>query len=547
MVLIVSQAAPAMVSVIDPGAGNTCPSKVNGNSLAQTERLTVEVSSGSSATVMVLIVSQATPAMVSVIDPGAGNTCPSKVNGNSLAQTERLTVEVSRGSSASVLVLIESQATRVMESVIDPGAGNTWPSNVYLNSSAPTERLTVEVSSGSSATVMVLIVSQATPAMVSVIDPGAGNTCPSKVNGNSLAQTERLTVEVSSGSSATVMVLIVSQATPAMVSVIDPGAGNTCPSKVNGNSLAQTERLTVEVSSGSSATVMVLIVSQATPAMVSVIDPGAGNTCPSKVNGNSLAQTERLTVDVSSGSSAIVMVLIVSQATPAMVSVIDPGAGNTCPSKVNGNSLAQTERLTVEVSSDRSATVMVLIVSQATPAMVSVIDPGAGNTCPSKVNGNSLAQTERLTVEVSSGSSATVMVLIVSQATPAIVSVMEPGAGNTCPSKVNGNSLAQTERLTVEVSSGSSATVMVLIVSQPIEAATVSVMEPGAGNTCPSKVNGNSLAQTERLTVEVSSGSSATVMVLIVSQATPAMVSVIDPGAGNTCPSKVNGNSLAQT
>src|SRR5687767_4889963 len=176
---------------------------------------------------------------------------------------------------------------------------------------------------------MVLIVSQATPAMVSVIDPGAGNTCPSKVNGNSLAQTERLTVEVNSGSSATVMVLIVSQATPAMVSVIDPGAGNTCPSKVNGNSLAQTERLTVEVSSGSSATVIVLIVSQATPAMVSVIDPGAGNTCPSKVNGNSLAQTERLTVEVSSGSSATVIVLIVSQATPAMVSVIDPGAGNT--------------------------------------------------------------------------------------------------------------------------------------------------------------------------------------------------------------------------
>src|SRR5688572_404176 len=443
MVLIVSQAAPAMVSVIDPGAGNTCPSKVNGNSLAQTERLTVEVSSGSSATVMVLIVSQATPAMVSVIDPGAGNTCPSKVNGNSLAQTERLTVEVSSGSSATVMVLIVSQATPAIVSVMEPGAGNTCPSKVNGKTLAETERLTVEVSSGSSATVMVLIVSQATPAMVSVIDPGAGNTCPSKVNGNSLAQTERLTVEVSSGSSATVMVLIVSQATPAIVSVMEPGAGNTCPSKVNGKTLAETERLTVEVSSGSSATVIVLIVSHATTAMVSVIDSGAGNTCPSKVNGNSLAQTERLTVEVSSGSSATVMVLIVSQATPAMVSVMEPGAGNTCPSKVNGNSLAQTERLTVEVSSGSSATVIVLIVSQATPAMVSVIDPGAGNTCPSKVNGNSLAQTERLTVEVSSGSSATVIVLIVSQATPAMVSVIDPGAGNTCPSKVNGNSLAQ--------------------------------------------------------------------------------------------------------
>src|SRR5688572_6538508 len=105
------------------------------------------------------------------------------------------------------------------------------------------------------------------------MERGAGNTCPSKVSGKSLAQTERLTVEVSSGSSATVMVLIVSQATPAMVSVIDPGAGNTCPSKVNGNSLAQTERLTVEVSSGSSATVMVLIVSQRSEERRVVIEP----------------------------------------------------------------------------------------------------------------------------------------------------------------------------------------------------------------------------------------------------------------------------------
>jgi hypothetical protein len=55
---------------------------------------------------------------------------------------------------------------------------------------------------------------------------------------------------------------------------------------------------------------------------------------------------------------------------------------------------------------------------------------------------------------------------------------------NTCPSNVYGNSLAQTERLTVEVSNGSSVTLIVLKVSQPpVVEATVSVSEPTALNT----------------------------------------------------------------
>src|SRR5512137_1008070 len=139
----------------------------------------------------------------------------------------------------------------------EPAALNTWPPNVYGNWLAQTERFTVEVSSGSSATVIVLIVSQLLmPAIVSVIVPAALNTCPPNVYGNWLAQTDRFTVEVSSGSSATVIVLIVSHLFAlGIVSVIVPAALNTCPPNVYGNWLAQTDRFTVEVSNGSSATV----------------------------------------------------------------------------------------------------------------------------------------------------------------------------------------------------------------------------------------------------------------------------------------------------
>src|SRR6187399_3581203 len=139
---------------------------------------------------------------------------------------------------------------------------------------------------------------------------------------------------------------------------------------------------------------------------------------------------------------------------------------------------------TVEVSNGSSVTLIVLMVSQPVPGIVSVMVPAALKICPLKVYGNSLAQTERLTVEVSNGSSVTLIVLIVSQPVPGIVSVIEPAALKICPLKVYGNALAQTERLTVEVSSGSSVTLIVLKVSQPpVVEATVSVSEPTALNT----------------------------------------------------------------
>jgi hypothetical protein len=95
------------------------------------------------------------------------------------------------------------------------------------------------------------------------------------------------------------------------------------------------------------------------------------------------------------------------------------------------------------------------------------------------------------TVEVSSGSSVTLIVLMVSQPVPGIVSVMVPAAVKICPLKVYGDSLVQTERLTVEVSNGSSVTLIVLNVSQPpVVEATVSVSEPTALNTCPGMYTG---------------------------------------------------------
>src|SRR5688572_19572335 len=203
---------------------------------------------------------------------------------------------------------------------------------------------------------------------------------------------------------------------------------------------------TVEVSNGSWVTLIVLMVSQPVPGIVSVMVPAAVKICPPKVYGNSLAQTERLTVEVSNGSSVTLIVLIVSQPIRGIVSMMVPAALKICPPKVYGNSLAQTERLTVEVSNGSSVTLIVLIVSQPVPGIVSVMVPAALKICPPKVYGNSLAQTERLTVVVSNGSSVTLIVLMVSQPVPGIVSVMVPAALKICPPKVYGNSLAQTRR-----------------------------------------------------------------------------------------------------
>src|SRR5436189_2092979 len=93
------------------------------------------------------------------------------------------------------------------------------------------------------------------------------------------------------------------------------------------------------------------------------------------------------------------------------------------------------------------------------------------------------------------------------------VSVMVTAVLNTCPSNVYGKPLAQTSTVTVDVSSGSWLTVMVLMVSQPpMVEVTVSVMVPAVVNTCPSNVYGKALAQTSTVTVDVSSGGRKSVM-----------------------------------
>src|SRR5687768_17308460 len=100
------------------------------------------------------------------------------------------------------------------------------------------------------------------------------------------------------------------------------------------------------------------------------------------------------------------------------------------------------------------------------------------------VAGNELAHTAVSIVAVSSGSVVTLIVLIVSQPTVALtVSTMASRALRTCPMMVAGNELAHTAVSIVAVSSGSVVTLIVLIVSQPTVALTVSTMEPGALKT----------------------------------------------------------------
>src|SRR4029077_10962820 len=288
----------------------------------------------------------------------------------------------------------------------------------------------------------------------------------------------------------------------------------------------------VHVSSGFTASVNVLIVSQLLlPATVSVIVAAPLNTWPSHVYGNWFAQTVMFCVDVSSGFTASVNVLIVSQLLlPATVSVIVAAPLNTWPSHVYGNWFAQTVMFCVDVSSGFTASVNVLIVSQLLlPATVSVIVAAPLNTWPSHVYGNWFAQTVMFCVDVSSGFTASVNVLIVSQLLlPATVSVIVAAPLNTWPSHVYGNWFAQTVMFCVDVSSGFTASVNVLTVSQLLLPATVSVIVAAPLNKWPSHVYGNWFAQTVMFCVDVSSGFTASINVLIVSQLLlPATVSVI--------------------
>src|SRR5436190_1647334 len=135
-------------------------------------------------------------------------------------------------------------------------------------------------------------------------------------------------------------------------------------------------------------------------------------------------------------------------------------------------------------------------------------------------------------VIVCSGSVVTLIVRIVSQPVAALtVSVIVPGIVNRKSGVEGGNALLQTAVSIVIVCSGSVVTLIVLIVSQPVAALTVSVIVPGTVNRCPSIVAGNALSQTAVSIVIVCSGSVVTLIVLIVSQPVAALtVSVIVPG-----------------
>src|SRR5688572_13225426 len=555
-VLIVSQLLlPGTVSVTEPAAVNTLPNHVNGSWLVQIVVSRVTVSSGSTATVNVLMVSQLlTPGTVSVTEPAAVNTLPNQVNGSWLVQIVVSRVTVSSGLTATVNVLMVSQLlTPGTVSVTEPAAVNTLPNQVNGSWLVQIVVSRVTVSSGLTATVNVLIVSQLLlPGTVSVTEPAAVKTLPNQVNGSWLVQIVVSRVTVSSGLTATVNVLIVSQLLlPGTVSVTEPAAVNTLPNHVNGSWLVQIVVSRVTVSSGSTATVNVLMVSQLlTPGTVSVTEPAAVNTLPNQVNGSWLVQIVVSRVTVSSGLTATVNVLMVSQLlTPGTVSVTEPAAVNTLPNQVNGSWLVQIVVSRVTVSSGLTATVNVLIVSQLLlPGTVSVTEPAAVKTLPNQVNGSWLVQIVVSRVTVSSGLTATVNVLIVSQLLlPGTVSVTEPAAVNTLPNHVNGSWLVQIVVSRVTVSSGSTATVNVLMVSQLLTPGTVSVTEPAAVNTLPNQVNGSWLVQIVVSRVTVSSGLTATVNVLMVSQLlTPGTVSVTEPAAVNTLPNHVNGSWLVQ-
>src|SRR5687767_4752093 len=555
-VLMVSQLlTPGTVSVTEPAAVNTLPNQVNGSWLVQIVVSRVTVSSGLTATVNVLMVSQLlTPGTVSVTEPAAVNTLPNHVNGSWLVQIVVSRVTVSSGLTATVNVLMVSQLlTPGTVSVTEPAAVNTLPNQVNGSWLVQIVVSRVTVSSGLTATVNVLMVSQLlTPGTVSVTEPAAVNTLPNHVNGSWLVQIVVSRVTVSSGLTATVNVLMVSQLlTPGTVSVTEPAAVNTLPNQVNGSWLVQIVVSRVTVSSGLTATVNVLMVSQLlTPGTVSVTEPAAVKTLPNQVNGSWLVQIVVSRVTVSSGLTATVNVLMVSQLlTPGTVSVTEPAAVNTLPNHVNGSWLVQIVVSRVTVSSGLTATVNVLMVSQLlTPGTVSVTEPAAVNTLPNQVNGSWLVQIVVSRVTVSSGLTATVNVLIVSQLLlPGTVSVTEPAAVNTLPNQVNGSWLVQIVVSRVTVSSGLTATVNVLIVSQLLLPGTVSVTEPAAVNTLPNHVNGSWLVQIVVSRVTVSSGSTATVNVLMVSQLlTPGTVSVTEPAAVNTLPNQVNGSWLVQ-
>jgi hypothetical protein len=336
------------------------------------------------------------------------------------------------------------------------------------------------------------------------------------------------------------------------VSVIVPGVVNICPKTVAGNEFSHIVVSIVTVNNGRVVTLIVRIVSQPVVACtVSMIVPGAVNTCPRMVAGKALTQTAVSTTVVGTGMLMTFIVRIVSHPiADDTVSVIVPGVVNICPKTVAGNEFSHIVVSIVTVNNGSVDTLIVRIVSQpVVAATVSVTDPGAVNTCPKIVAGKTFAHTAVSMVNVCNGNEVTLIVLIVSQpVVAATVSVTNPGAVNTCPKIVAGKTFAHTAVSMVNVCNGNEVTLIVLIVSQPVVAATVSVTDPGAVNTCPKIVAGKTFAHTAVSMVNVCNGNEVTLIVLIVSQpVVAATVSVTDPGALNRCPKIVAGKTFAQT
>src|SRR5690349_20434811 len=193
-------------------------------------------------------------------------------------------------------------------------------------------------------------------------------------------------------------------------------------------------------------------------------------------------------VIVCSGNEVTFIVLIVSQPLDAAtVSTTVAGPVNTCPRIVAGNTFAQTAVSIVSVCNGNEVTLIVLIVSHPVDAAtVSTTVAGPVNICPSILARNMFAQTAVSIVSVCNGNEVTLIVLIVSQPVDAAtVSTTVAGPVTICPSIVAGNMFAQTAVSIVIVCHGNEVTLIVLIVSQPVDAATVSTTVAGPVNTCP--------------------------------------------------------------
>ena len=168
------------------------------------------------------------------------------------------------------------------------------------------------------------------------------------------------------------------------------------------------------------------------------------------------------------------------------------------PFQVNGTAFEQTVVSTLTATVSMTVTFSVIVESQpAADVVVYGYCPAPGIVMPFQVNGTALEQTVVSIATAAVSIVLTLIVRIVSQPLVLLtVSVTEPGALNRCPRIVAGKAFAQTAVSIVVVRSGSSVTLIVRTVSQPLVLLTVSVTLPGWVNTCPKRFTGNAFAQT---------------------------------------------------